>query len=142
MRSGRKHGSSSQILAAAIAILASLGVPPASRAEGAPSACVAELRKAYGGGSGLASECAGETDCTFLAPPANATALALVGAIAKRARECFAASGLKLTKEDRNSAGTTGYYAAEGASERCALLLAVGASGAAEGVRATCQPAD
>ena len=110
------------------------------QAEGKPSGCVAALKRDYGSTNALRSECKTGTDCTFQAPPANASALALIGTMVKRTEDCFAAAGLKVSKEETAPGGTTRYYEAAGAAEKCALLIATGLTGIAEGVRAVCQP--
>ncbi len=111
-----------------------------AQAQSKPSACVAELKKAYGATKALRSECHGETDCSFQAPVGNASALALIGTMVKRTQDCYAAAGLEVTKEIRSADGTVRYYGASGAAERCTLLVATSAAEVAEGMRAVCQP--
>lgn len=118
--------------------LAVLHSQPAA-AQTKPSSCVAELQKNYGSTASLNAYCDSDTDCTFQAAPGNASALAVIGEIVQKAQSCFASAGLKVTKEDRIAEGMTSYYEGEGVAETCALLIAGGATGMAEGVRATCQ---
>jgi hypothetical protein len=123
------------------AALAAISCLPAAGVEAkTPSACVGELQKQYGGTPALRSECASKTDCTFQAPEGNASALALVDTIAKRAESCLGEAGLTMTTEETITGGSTRYYGATDASEKCALLVAT-ANGATQGVRLTCQPA-
>ena len=104
----------------------------------APSVCVAELQKDYGATPALRSTCE-NADCTFQASEGNASALALIDTIVKRAETCMGQAGLTMVKEEKTE-GLTRYYGAPGAAEQCALLTAPG-SGAAQGVRLTCQAA-
>jgi hypothetical protein len=123
----------------AAAIVLALCLPAAGALAKSPSACIAELQKEYGATPALRSECDGKTDCTFQAPEGNASALALIETIVKRAETCLGEAGLSVTKEEK-AEGVTRYYGAPGASEMCALLTAPGA-GAPQGVRLACQPA-
>ncbi|WP_088347654.1 MULTISPECIES: hypothetical protein [Rhodomicrobium] len=124
--------------AAAFALAAVLGAGGVM-AQAAPAACVADLRKEYASSSALRAECPSDTDCTFQAPEGNASALALIGTMVKRAEACFTAAGLKVTKDDTAAQGTTRYYGTADTAEKCALLIAANETGVAQGMRAACQ---
>ena len=107
-------------------------------AQSAPSACVAELKKEYGATAGLKSECASDKDCTFQAPIGNASARALLDAIAKRAETCFTSAGLSLSEEDKQGVGVTRLFTG-GEKKQCALLISAPSGEVPDGVRAVCQ---
>lgn len=123
----------------AAALAVALCLPALGALAKLPSVCVAELQDAYGSNSSLRAECDGKTDCTFQAPEGNASALALIDTIVKRAETCMGQFALSVTKEDKVAEGSTRYYSAPGAAETCALLVAT-SSGAPQGVRLSCQP--
>jgi hypothetical protein len=123
------------MLAAAL-LCASGGV---AVAQGKGDACVADLKKEYGADGVLNAACPSDLDCTVMAPPGNASARALLEAVAKKAEDCFSAAGLTVSKEDKDSIGRTRFYS-EGGQERCAVLIAVPNGPPPEGVRAVCKP--
>ena len=120
----------------ALALMLSAG---AALAQAAPAACVADLRKEYSANTALKAECPSDADCTFQAAEGNASALALVGAMVKRAETCFTAAGLKITKDDTAAQGTTRYYGTAEVAEQCVLLIAANEGGIAQGVRTACK---
>lgn len=125
---------------AAVAIAALMmiaGSAPAS-AQSAPSACVAELKKEYGATAGLESECTSDKDCTFQAPIGNASARALLDAVAKRAETCFTTAGLTLSKEDKQAVGTTRLFNGDKGGQ-CAVLISTEAGPVPVGIRTVCQ---
>ena len=109
-------------------------------AQGAPAFCVTALSKEYSSTSALRMECTNATDCTFQAPPGNASALALIGSMVKTVEACFTAAGLTVVKEDVMPQGTTRQYGLAGAEQTCAVLISTSVSDLADGLRATCQP--
>lgn len=123
------------VLAAAL-FCASGGV---AVAQGKGDACVAGLKKEYGASGVLNPACQSDLDCSFMAPPGNASARALLEAVAKKAEDCFSAAGLTVSKEDKDAVGLTRFYS-EGGQERCAVLIAVPNGPPPEGVRAVCKP--
>jgi hypothetical protein len=108
------------------------------QAQGAAPACIAELKKDYGATAGLKAGCDSAKDCTFQAPIGNASALALIDTIAKRAAACFTAAGLKVSKEDKQPVGTTRIFKG-GKNAECAVLVSTPTGGIAQGVRAVCK---
>lgn len=124
--------------AAAFAVVLLLGAGPAL-AQASPASCVADLSKEYSANTALRAECPSKADCTFQAAEGNASALALIGAMVKRAEACFTAAGLTITKDDTAAEGTTRYYGTAEKPETCALLIATGTGGVAQGVRTACQ---
>jgi hypothetical protein len=111
----------------------------AAFAQSAPASCVTALSAKYGSTPALKMECANETDCTFQAPPANASALALIGSMVKTLEACFTAAGLSMVKEDTVPEGTTRLYGKSSGAEQCAVLIHTGPTNIADAVRATCQ---
>lgn len=107
-------------------------------AQGKGLSCVEALKKEYGANAALSPSCPSDYDCTFMAPTGNASARALVEAIAKKAEGCFTAAGLAVSKEEKEGPGSTRYYS-EGGQERCALLVAEPSGPPPEGVRAVCK---
>jgi hypothetical protein len=124
---------------AALAAVAMVAGGGQALAQAAPASCIAELEKQYGAGPGLQASCSGGTDCTFQAPTGNASARALIDAIAKRAEACFIGAGLKLASEETLAVGTTRHFDGTG-DARCAVLIASPTGLPPEGVRAVCQP--
>jgi hypothetical protein len=100
--------------------------------------CVTELKTEYGASAALSPSCPSDYDCTFMAPTGNASARALVEAIAKKAESCYTAAGLTMSKEQKDGPGTTRYFS-EAGQERCALLIAEPSGPPPEGVRAVCK---
>jgi hypothetical protein len=123
------------VFAAAIMIIAGTG---AAAAQDQAAACVTQLKAEYGAVAALNAECPSDTDCTFLAPPGNASARALLDTVARKAESCFQSAGLASTKEDKQAIGTTRTYNGEGAG-KCALLISTPNGSPPEGVRAVCQ---
>lgn len=107
-------------------------------AQASPPACIADLKKDYGATPGLNANCESDKDCTFIAPPGNASARALVGAIAERVEACFKARGLTLASEDAQPVGVTRNFK-NGDEAECALLISTPSGGVPEGVRAVCR---
>ncbi len=108
-------------------------------AQSAPASCVTALSAKYGSTPALKMECANDADCIFQAPPANASALALIGSMVKTVEACFTAAGLTMVKEDTLPDGTTRQYGKSGGTEKCALLIHTSPLNIADGMRATCQ---
>jgi hypothetical protein len=109
-------------------------------AQSSPTACVTALSKEYGSNPALRVECTNATDCTFQAPTANASALALIGSMVKTVEACFTAAGLTVISEEVLPNGTTREYGKAGATEVCAVLISTTMGDLADGLRATCQP--
>jgi hypothetical protein len=107
-------------------------------AQGKGQSCVTDLKKEYGTAAAVSPNCAGEYDCTFMAPPGNASARALMETIAQKAESCFTGAGLSMSKEVKDGPGTTRYFS-EAGQERCALLIAAPSGPPPEGVRAVCK---
>lgn len=110
-------------------------------AQSAPASCVTALSAKYGSTPALKMECTNPTDCTFQAPVANASALALIGTMVKATEACFTAAGLDMVKEDTVTEGTTRLYGKSGAAGQCAVLIHTSPVNIADAFRATCQPA-
>ena len=124
-------------IAVATGLVMIAGVSGAIAQDKGP-ACVAQLKTEYGSASGITSECASDTDCTFMAPTGNASARALMDAAAAKAESCFKAAGLSATNEDKQDIGTTRTYNGEGLG-KCALLISTPNGMPPEGIRAVCQ---
>ncbi len=123
--------------AVAAALAFSLAAGQAT-AQSGPTACISSLQSEYGATDGLTLDCPSATDCSFLAPPGNASARALIGAIASKATACLTEAGMTLDSEDSQPAGVTREYRGQGEA-RCAVLVATPGGDSPEGVRVICR---
>lgn len=136
LMSGHAKSSARRAVAAAIGLILCCTT---AFAQGVPASCVTALSAKYGSTPALKMECANQTDCTFQAPPANASALALIGSMVKTVEACFIAAGLTMVKEETVPEGTTRQYGKSGGAEKCALLIHTSPLNIADGMRAACQ---
>jgi hypothetical protein len=131
---------SSRASRAAAVLLVMLSTSPAL-AQGSPSsACVTALSQDYGGTAAIRTECTSAIDCTFQAPIGNASAMALIGAMAKKVEACFVAAGLTMVKEDVEPQAATRRYGNPGSPDVCAVLVHTAIGDLADGLHAACRP--
>jgi len=109
-------------------------------AQETPAAlCVATMHQQFGGTSALRSECPSQQDCLYQAPIGNASALALLNAMAEKVQACWREAGLSAVEDEREPQGMTRTYTKLG-GETCKILLSMQFPTLADGFRAACQP--
>jgi hypothetical protein len=134
-RSMREHNALGPC--AALAFSFCLGVNCLAAQESQAAQCIASMHRDYGGSPALRGECVSRQDCLYQAPAGNASALALLNAMADRVQECWRAAGLAMTDEQRERQGVIRTYAKPG--ETCKMLLSLSFGAMAYGFRAACQ---
>lgn len=132
----KQYLQNSAIACGAAAVLLAAALPLGAQEQ--VSSCVAMLKDEYSSVDGLAVDCPDSGDCTFLAPPGDASKRPLLDAIATKAAVCLSGAGQRLAKEETGNGSVTREYVGDGGT-RCALLVSKPGPDTPEGVRLICR---